>query len=611
MIKITNKVDCCGCNACGDICVHNAISFKIDDEGFWYPVVDTVKCVDCGLCEKVCPIIHEGDLKKNDILQSICYAAENKNLEVVFDSTSGGLFSALADRTYRDKGYVGGAIFNDDFSVREYISNKREDLPRLRSSKYVQSRAEGFYSEIKSLLKEGEKVLVCGTPCQMAALRAFLRNDYENLIIVDFICRGVNSPKIWRKYLDSFEERYGSKVVYAKAKSKEYGWRNLTQKIVLENGKTYYETKDKSNFTKGYLCTNAYCRPSCYECKFKGFPRIADITIADFWGVENVDTSMEKNLGTSLVMVNSYKGKKYFERIRDRINCIEVSFESILPGNPCLVSSLEPPVVDRQQFFCDVDKMTFTQLAEKYINTNIQKNEIGRVSLKKRMKKILSGIKFAIKYVRMIFNETEFSPIALYQFLRYNSWKDIREKNILIPKPYVAFDVAKSGKIIKHGVVIVCWKKIRSSKLETRIFVGDNAVLEFCGGNFIGYGSCIEVHDNAKIKFKYGSSVNTCCTFVSQEYIELGEHTMLGRNVTIRDNNGNHYINRDGYRNSRPVIVGDKVWLTESCTLLPGAKIGQGAIIGAHAVVFSHIKPFAMVVGNPAQVIDENVLWKY
>lgn len=610
-ICIEDVINCCGCNACGDACAQKAITFKTDQEGFWYPEVDPSKCVGCGMCEKVCPQLHVEELKKNDFELPICYAAENKNMEVVFDSTSGGLFSALADRMYRDKGYVGGAIFNEDFSVREYISNDKEDLPKLRSSKYLQSNAEGFYRQIMDLLKQGEHVLVCGTPCQMAALRAYLRKDYENLIIVDFICRGVNSPKIWRKYLDSFEERYGSKVVYAKAKSKEYGWRNLTQKVVLEDGKAYYETRDTCNWSKGYLYTNAYCRPSCYACQFKGFPRMADITIADFWGIENVNQSLEKDLGTSLVMVNSKKGAEYFERVKPRINFVEAPFESILAGNPMLTASLGQPTVDREQFFEDVDKMTFIELAEKYFNAKDDKGEMTKVSWKRRIKNFLRKIKRNYKYAKMISRETRYSLTALHQFFKYNTRDEIKQRNIIIPRPHVVIEVHKGGKIIKKGVNIIGWKKIEKSQLETRVYVGKNAILEFQGGNIIGYGSCIEVHDNAKIVFREGSGCNTCGTFVSQEYIEIGVNAKLGRHITIRDNNGNHYMNRDGYRNTRPVIVGEKVWLTESCTLMPGAKIGQGAVVGAHAVVYSHIKSFSLAIGNPAQVVDENILWKY
>ena len=315
MIDISDKAMCCGCNACGDVCAHDAITFKTDIEGFWYPEVDKSKCTDCGLCEKVCPIINIDTLKKNNLKQSICYVAEHKDIEVVFDSTSGGLFSALADIMYRNKGYVGGAIFNEDFSVRQYISPDKKDLIKLRSSKYLQSNFTGFYKQLRGLLKKGENVLVCGSPCQMAALRSFLRKDYENLIIVDFVCRGTNSPKVWRKYLDTFEERYGSPVVYCKAKSKEYGWRNLTQKVVLANGKAYYEPKDSNNYTKGYLQTGVFCRPSCYECKCKNGVSHSDLTIADFWGIDRLMPDFDDDKGVGLVLVNTTSGHHFFDKL--------------------------------------------------------------------------------------------------------------------------------------------------------------------------------------------------------------------------------------------------------------------------------------------------------
>lgn len=596
MINITDKVQCCGCNACGDICPKDAITFKTDIEGFWYPEVNKDKCINCGLCEKVCPIINIKDLKKNDLPESICFAAEHKNLEVVFDSTSGGMFSALADIMYRSKGYVGGAIFNEDFSVKQYISNDKADLPKLRSSKYLQSNFEGFFKQVRDLVKAGEHVLVCGSPCQMAALRSFLRKDYDNLIIADYICRGINSPKVWRKYLDSFEERYGYKVVYCKAKSKEYGWRNLTQKVILSNGKAYYETRNQSNFTKGYLQTGVYCRPSCYDCKFKGYPRISDITLADFWGIENVDKSLEKDLGTSLVMINSQKGKDYFEKAKQRINYIQVPFKSIEAGNRSLNLSVDPPKVDRKQFFEDLDKMSFTQIADKYIK--------NPVSIKRKIKALLKGVYISAK-------ATQYSPKVLLKLLCLNSINDIIHYKAIIPTPYCCIQIEKGANIIKKGNLLLGHKKFPKSKLETRLLVNKGGTLEILGNTIIGYGSDIEIFSGGKLTFKGGGGTNINATIICAEKIEIGKNVMLGRNVTIRDNNGNHYINRSGYKNSRPVIIGDKAWLCEGCTIMPGVKIGDGAIIGAHAYVTQNVPAYTMVSGNPATIVDEDVLWKY
>lgn len=598
MINIQNKVDCCGCNACGDVCAHQAIAFVTDNEGFWYPEVDKSKCTDCHLCEKVCPIININELKKNDLPESVCYAAEHKNLEVVFDSTSGGLFSALADVMYRHKGYVGGAVFNDDFkSVRQYISSDKKDLPRLRSSKYLQSSLESFFQQVLDLVKADEHVLVCGSPCQMAALRAFLRKDYDNLVIADYICRGINSPKVWGKYIDSFEERYGHKVVYAKAKSKEYGWRNLTQKVILDDGKTYYETKDQSNFTMGYLQTGVYCRPSCYDCKFKGYPRISDITLADFWGIEHVNTSMEKNLGTSLVMINSKKGERYFETVKSRINFVPVPFDSIEVGNRSLNKSVDRPKVDRDEFFSDLDKMSFLQVADKYIIS-------GKQGKNAKVKKLLRDILYIVRM-------TQLHPKALYQLLKYNTLGEIAHGNFLLPTPHCIIEVKKGAKIIKKGVLTLGNKKFKHSKLETRLLVDEGATLRFDGSTSIGYGSAIEIFPNAILSFGGGGSTNIGATIICGERIEIGKNSMLGRHITVRDNNGSHYMNRQGYKNTRPVIIGDKVWLTEQCTVMPGVKIGDGAIIGALSLVIRNIPAYSLATGCPAEVVDEDILWKY
>ena len=597
MIHITNKADCCGCNACGDICPKNAITFHTDPEGFWYPEVDPGKCIECGRCEKVCPVLNVKELKKNDLAEPVCYAAEHRNLEVIFDSTSGGVFSAMAEILYRSGGYVGGAVFNEDFSVSHYISADKGDLPRLRSSKYLQSSLEGFYTRVGSLVKAGEQVLVCGTPCQMAGLRAFLGKDYDNLLIADFICRGINSPKVWQKYLKSFEERYGSPVVYAKAKSKEYGWRNLTQKVILADGRHLYETLDQSNFTKGYLRTNVYCRPSCYDCKFKGFPRIADITLADFWGIERVDKSMEKNLGTSLVLLNSQKGVRFFERFKARLHCFPVAFDSILAGNPALTRPLDPPRVDRDQFFRDLDAMSFTQLADKYINTPP------------------SGVKYRLKmFLKRCYRmaDTLLRPsTATIKTLRFSKLRDIFRGDYLLVGRHAATDVAKSATLDVHGTFWFGARRIKGSKLESRLLVEDGAALATEGPVKLFYGADVEVFRGAKLVLKGGIAANTGFTVVCGDSIEIGKDVQIGRGVTIRDNHGGHYLNRAGFKDTRPVVIGDKVWLCEGCTIMPGVKIGEGAIVGAHAFVTTNVPAHAMVSGNPAVVVDEDILWKY
>ena len=598
MINIKDKKGCCGCNACGDICERNAILFKTDIEGFWYPDVDMAKCTDCKLCERVCPVINVKELKKNDLEQSVCYAAEHKNIEVVFDSSSGGAFSALADIMYKEKGYVGGAIFNDDFSVKHYISNNKKDLPKLRGLKYAESCLSGFYKEIKNLLENGEKVLVCGCPCQMVALRTFIGKDYDNLIIVDFVCGGVNSPKVFRKYLDTFEERYGSPVVYSKSQSKERGWRDLVQKVTLANGKSYYELKDENYFVKGYLNKNAYCRPACYDCQFKGFPRIADITIGNCWAIDKIDEAMDKNLGTSLIMINSQKGSAYFENVKPRLNFIQTSYDSICRDNPTLTKQLNPSSIDRKSFFEDLDKMTFSEVALKYFG----------VSKKEESKKRLRN---ALRALYMIMKFTRFRIKPVYQLLKYNKINNILKQRFLLPTSYCTIEISKSANLKINGLFRLGVKKLKNSKLETRLLVERGGTLEVENDLIVGYGANIEVFKGATLKFKGRNGINNNFNIECNDRIEIGKSVHIGKNVTIRDNNGGHYINQQGYKNTRPVIIGDKVWLCDGCTIMPGVKIGDGAIIGAHSFVVSNIPPNTMVVGNPAQVIDESVLWKH
>ena len=601
MIEIVEKEQCCGCNACGDICPKDAITFKVDNEGFWYPHININQCINCGLCEKTCQVIHSIELRENNYPDPNCYVAEHKSIDVVFSSTTGGMFSALAEVMYAQHGYVGGAIHNEDFSVSHFISNKKDDLKRLRRSKDLQSNAEGFYKNVSNILKQGEKVLVCGVPCQIAGLKAFLGKEYENLITVDLVCLGVNSPKVWRKYLDSIEEKYGSKIVETENKSKEYGWHNLTQKFTFENGEEAFDTIGTSSFIKGFIHTHLYCRPSCYECKFKGFPRVADISIGDFWGIEKHDPSQNKNMGTSLVLINTQKGREYFERVKKRIQYKEAPLTWATSGNPALTKSIDKTNVNREEFFSKLDDVPFEQLTEQYS----KKNRKSKIQL------IKSAIKFGIRIAKI----TRMNPKAIYQTIHYSGIRNLFHRRGIICSNNCILNISKSAKLSFKGLLVFGNKeKFPHSKLESRLYIGKNAQFSVLGDFTIDYGCDIEVFENAELtihgKKLSPSDANIGLTIICGEKIEIMPDVGIGRNVLIRDTNGNHFMNTVGYKSSRAVQIGEKAWLCESCAIMPGVKIGRGGIVGAKAVVTKSVPNHALVSGYPAEVVQENVLWK-
>lgn len=610
MITIKNKTDCCGCNACGDICPNDAITFKTDIEGFWYPEVDKNKCTDCGLCEKACPILNIGQLKKNDYPKPACVlAAINKDMSVRWNSTSGGAFSALAEAMYIQGGYVSGVLYNEDFTVRNYISNNREDLDRLRSSKYLQSRAEGIFKEIHTLLKKGEKVLACGTPCQMAALRSFLRKDYKNLIIVDFICRGVNSPKVYRAYLDSLEKKYNSKVVYVKAKNKELGWRNLTRKVTFANGQSYYGVHMQDDFRRGYH-TNVFCRPSCYDCIFKEFPRIADVTIADYWGIEKVDKNLDNNIGTSMILLNSQKGETYFELTKDKLEFRETPFEAILGGNVALRKSIAPAKIDRQAFFKDLDAHDFDYVTKKYFPLKNEKN----ITLKSR---INNSIKPYVNFVQSI----GLNPCTWIKFIKVNFRKntdaDFLSGKYIITKKSSVFDLHPLARIIVKAPFIYGNNVVKGLTIPTCLRMEAGTTLEIHDGPLtrygngpynLRYGAYIEIVNGGKLTIGQGAA-NVGLTIMCAKEVTVGNGVRIGRDVSIRDWNGPHVIVSPTYRNHAPVHIGDHVWLCSGCSIMPGVTIGEGAVVAANATVTRDVPARALVGGSPAKVLKENIEW--
>lgn len=597
MIDIIDKKDCCGCNACGDICAHNAITFVTDNEGFWYPKVNKDLCTDCGLCEKVCPMLHLDNAKSFGQRDPKVYGGYHKNIAIRFDSTSGGVFSALANTMYKQGGYVSGAVFNEDWSVSNFISNNKKDLSRLRSSKYVESNAEGLYKEIKRLLRDGEKVLACGSPCQMAALRTFLGKDYENLIIVDFLCRATNSPKAYRKYLDMLEEQFGGKIVYIKAKNKDHGWRSLARKVVFDNGKVYYGEGHDDHYRRGYHW-NYFERPCCYECKFKGLPRIADITMADFWGIENIDKSLDGNLGTSMVLINTDKGQQFFDTVKGKLEMKEFdaraafrSNYSVIMGNCCP----EPEGYNREQIFKDMDTMRFDEVANKWWPVSKEKKN-GRLLSRAFVKNV---IRFGIRTI-----------LHPSQLLRDIYWKlNSHTKGNVRVSSHCAIDLRQGALIdASRGVLNLGDKRNLKSKLETRLLVEENAKFIINGTRNILYNSDIQIFKGAVLTMGQGTC-NSGLQIVCADEITIGNNTFIGRDVWIRDNNGGHHIIQTGYTDKAPVHIGNYVWIGSNVQIMKGVTIGDGAVIAGNSVVTTNIPARSMASGNPAKVVAEDITW--
>lgn len=595
MINIQNKVECCGCNACGDVCAHHAITFKTDNEGFWYPEVDKDKCTDCHLCEKVCPMLHKTDNVER-YAEATVYAAYTKDEAIRLDSTSGGIHSTLALKMFEENAYVGGAVYNPDHTCSQIVTSDEAMLPEIRSSKYLQSSSEGVYTEIRKLLREGKNVFYCGCPCQIHALYNFLGKEYPNLITCDFICRGVNSPKVFLKYMEMLERQYGSKATKIKFKNKKWGWHNFSLRVNFENGQEYCKDRWHDLFFIGYLQSGNFARPSCYECPFKGFPQKADITLADFWGIEKIDHTMDQDKGTSLVMINSDKGQRLFDAIKDKVKWRQFTMDDARAGNPAMEGSLKSVKPNREAFFNDLDILPFEQVAKRYFPLP---------SWKKKLKKHLRPIKSLYKIISTL----GISCNAWSTFLRINLLSNQVKRNggILVNEKRSIIQIEKGSLVALNASLKTGIRQVRKSKTETRILLENDSQL-IVNGNFTIFAGCyIRVVPQGKL-ILHGGFINENVQITVGDVVEIGSDFTCGRDVVIRSFDG-HKIIRDGYKVSEPIKIGNHVWIGQGATILKGVSIGDGAIIASGAIVTRDVPAHCVVAGIPAKVVEENVNW--
>ena len=365
MIDIKEKNNCCGCSACVQICPKQCISMAADNEGFLYPQVNSAICIDCGLCEKVCLVINQSAPRE----PLVVYAAKNNNEDIRLKSSSGGIFTLLAEKVIEEGGVVFGAKFDADWNVIHDYTETIEGLAAFRGSKYVQSIIGDNFKTAKQFLNNGRKVLFSGTPCQIAGLKKYLRKEYDNLLTVDVVCHGVPSPMVWRDYLDykrakraagkntvssslkelpvitgiSFRDKtngwkkYGFRICYAAPKAAV----NSVSEFAISNNceiTPFY----KDIFMKGFLM-NLYLRPSCYHCSARQGKSGADISIADYWGVQSIHPEMDDDKGMGLIMVNTQLGASYYNAVKNHILYLKSSYEKAILHNPNIVNNVKIP----------------------------------------------------------------------------------------------------------------------------------------------------------------------------------------------------------------------------------------------------------------------------
>lgn len=348
MIIIKSKYDCCGCGACAQRCPHNAIELIQDNEGFLYPQIDESICIDCGLCERVCPIINQ-ELPSEPIK---VFAAKNNDENIRQLSSSGGIFTLLATKVINNGGVVFGAIFNAKWEVEHDYTDTIEGLAKFRGSKYVQSKINNNYILAEEYLKDGKQVLFSGTPCQIAGLKRFLRKEYENLICVDIICHGVPSPFIWQKYLEQYNSTELSSISF---RDKTNSWKRY-EVVIRQGEKTLIREDIGKNIYMKLFLSDLCLRPSCSNCSSKSGKSKSDITIADFWGIQHIHPDFDDDKGCNLVLINSEKGLNLFNKLE--CDKIKTDFNTAIKYNPSYFKSVAEPKY-RKYFFDNFDKYGF------------------------------------------------------------------------------------------------------------------------------------------------------------------------------------------------------------------------------------------------------------
>lgn len=372
-MEICKRQDCCGCGVCTEACPQKCITMKLNEEGFYYPSVDSEKCVQCKLCQTVCP----GNSGMKATNSTEAYAILNVNTRIRENSSSGGAFYSLASKVLEVEGVVFGAAFTEGCKEVKHICVENiDELEKLMGSKYVQTTpTDNLYQSVRKALRNDKLVLFSGTPCQVSACKRFLESEKtNNLITVDFICHGVPGPGVWKKYLE--ETASNIKTVFFRDKTE--GWRKFSLKIDTKN-RTILQRENQNPYMKGFL-NDLYSRICCYDCKFKGLNRESDITLGDFWQVGNMIPDLDDDMGTSIVFTHSEKGNALVQSVIERpdIKFCKVEASAVVEGNPMIRESIKLSK-KRNKFFADWEELSIENNVTLCLRKSVYKKIVGRI----------------------------------------------------------------------------------------------------------------------------------------------------------------------------------------------------------------------------------------
>ena len=597
MIQSIKKEQCTGCKMCADVCPRDAISFETDHEGFWYPKIDYEKCIECGKCVKMCPSLHEELRSRGDLPE--VYAAWTKDDGIRLESTSGGVFFEIACWFIENGGAVAGCRYTSDWRGAEHFLAKEMDgLKQIMGSKYYQSDTSGIYAQVRKAADAGRRVLFVGSPCQVNAMRTYLGGGHDNVWLMDYICRSINSPKAFKAYIDELEEIYGSNVSRVRLKDKTRGWQSLASHVYFENGEESLHDKRDDQWIRGFLFNDLYTRESCYHCKYRQLPRVAaDISIGDFWGIEG-HSQEDMFKGISVVLLNTDKGKELFQAVKERLVHEKHTISEVMGGNPALVKS--PVRTEKQdRFFRLLETCSFSHAVSRCIHEG---------TLRKIFRKMGSLYKKAGKA------RSNLRGISIGKFVYYNfmSPNVVRGGGWILPYKNAILNLEKEARIyLDGGKLRIGINKLKGSHAETHVRMNGSAIWRCHNGCDLFYNTVLEIKDGAIFDTGYFSA-NGGSVIVVDRKVTFGEDVMYKRQVLVYDSDFHQLRDKNGMPTNlaREVVIEGHVWLTSNIAVLKGVTIGKGSLVTSETVVNRNVPEHSIVAGGAAgKVIKDDVDW--